>query len=359
MESKAAHPNFAYVGCFTTEKRKARGKGIAVFRIDPATGAWTQVEAYDAIPNPHYVTLDRTQRFLYSAHGDSSEIGAYRRDPGSGRLTLLNKQQTGGDNSSTVAMDSSNRYVVLANGPGVAVFPVNDDGSLRARTQLVIPEGEPGPYRDEQHGPHPHQAAFDLTGRFVVVPDKGLDKIHVFRFDAANGKLVPCDPPFVKARYGAVPRHITFHPHRPYAYVVNELDSTVNAYHWNSDRGELEPFQRVPTTPDTYTGDNTGAEIAIAPSGRFVYASNRGHDSIVIFSVDEATGMLDPVGWESVQGRKPRFFGLDPGGSFLYAANENSHTIVAFRIDRTTGRLEPTGQVIETGSPTCIAFATA
>ncbi len=356
QKNNTARPAFAYVGCFTTEKRKARGKGIAVFRVDAATGAWTFVDACDAIHNPHYVCLDRTQRFLYSAHGDSSEIGAYAVDSESGRLTFLNKQPTGGNNSSTVAVDSSNRYIVLSNGPGVAVFPINVDGSLAPHSDLVIPEGEPGPFRKEQHGPHPHQAAFDLTGRYVVVPDKGLDKVHVFRFDAERGKLVPCDPPFVKARYGAIPRHVTFHPSAPYAYVVNEMDSTVNAYRWDTARGTLEPFQRVPTTPTSYVGDNTGAEIAITPSGRFVYASNRGHDSLAIFAVDAATGTLSSIGWEPVQGRKPRFFGPDPDWSHLYAANENSHTIVEFIVNHDTGKLTPTGQVIETGSPACIVF---
>ena len=351
-------PTFAYVGCFTTEKRKARGKGVAVFRIDPADGVWRFVQACDYIHNPHYVALDRTQRYLYSAHGDSGEVGAYARDQQTGKLTPLNKQPTGGDNSSTVMTDPSNRYIVLANGPGVAVFPINADGSLAPRSDLVIPAGEHGPWRTEQHGPHPHQASFDLTGKFVVVPDKGLDKVHVFRFDAVNGKLIACDPPFVKARFGAIPRHVTFHPSRPYAYVVNEMDSTVNAYHWDTARGELKPFQRIPTTPTTYVGDNTGAEIAILPSGKFLYASNRGHDSIAIFSVSAQSGMLDHVGWESVQGRKPRFFGLDPDASHLYAANENSHTIVEFAVDQASGKLTPTAQIIETGSPACIAFAT-
>ena len=353
-----ARPRFAYVGCFTTEKRKARGKGVAVFAIDPATGMWTFVHACDAIHNPHYVCLDRTQRFLYSAHGDSDEIGAYAIDAQTGRLAFLNKQPTGGNNSSTVAVDFENRNIVLANGPGVAVFPINADGSLGTRSDLVIPEGKPGPLRDEQHGPHPHQAAFDLTGRYVVVPDKGLDKVHVFRFDAERGKLIPCDPPFVKARYGAIPRHIAFHPHAPYAYVVNEADSTVNAYHWDTARGTLEPFQRVPTTPTSYVHYNTAAEIAITPSGTFVYASNRGHDSIAIFVVDAATGGLESVGWESVQGKKPRFFGADPDWRHLYAANQDSHTIVEFAVNHETGTLTPTGQVIETGSPACIVFKT-
>jgi 6-phosphogluconolactonase (cycloisomerase 2 family) len=239
----------------------------------------------------------------------------------------------------------------------VAVFPLRPDGSLESRCALVIPPGEAGPWRKEQHGPHPHQAVFDLTGRFVVVPDKGLDKIHVYRYHAASGQLACCEPPFVKARYGAIPRHIAFHPVAPYAYVVNEMDSTVNGYHWDSKRGVLQPFQRIATTPDDYVGDNTGAEIAILPSGRFLYASNRGHDSIAIFAVNPASGRLSHAGWESVQGRKPRFFGLNPDATHLYACNENSHTIVEFRIDPHTGALDPTGQVIETGSPTCIVFA--
>jgi 6-phosphogluconolactonase len=347
---------FAYVGGFTTEKRRARGKGIDVFRIDPSSGTWHPVEVFDGIPNPHFLTLDRTQRFLYSAHGDSSEIGAYSRDPDSGRLRMLNREQTGGDNSSTVAVDAGNRFVVLANGPGVAVFPIRADGSLAPRCELVIPPGEPGPWRKEQHGPHPHQALFDPSGRFVVVPDKGLDRIHVYRFDAHEGRLACCDPPFVKARYGAIPRHIAFHPHAAYAYVVNEMDSTVNAYHWDGERGRLQPFQRIATTPDDYVGDNTGAEIAILPSGRFLYASNRGHDSIAIYSVNP-DGTLAHAGWQSVQGRKPRFFGLDPAAERLFACNENSHTIVEFRIDAASGALQPTGQIIETGSPSCIVFA--
>ena len=358
MDANRAHPTFAYVGCFTTEKRKARGKGIAVFRIGGDVGAWTHVADYDAIPNPHYLALDHTQSYVYSAHGDSSEIGAYSRDRQSGRLTLLNKQQTGGDNSSTVMPDPANRHVVLANGPGLAVFPINHDGSLGTRSDLVIPPGQPGPYRHEQHGPHPHQACFDGSGRFVIAPDKGLDKVHVFRFDAQRGKLVPAEPPCVKTRYGAGPRHVSFHAARPYAYVVNELDSTITAHRWDADRGELKAFQRISTTPEAYTGDNTGAEIAVAPSGKFVYVSNRGHDSIGIFAIDQRSGTLAAVGWESVQGRKPRFFCLDPGGTRLFAANENSHTIVVFSIDADTGRLAPTGQIIETGSPSCIVFAT-
>jgi 6-phosphogluconolactonase len=348
-------PKFAYVGCFTTEKRKAKGRGIALFSIDPASGKWTFVEACNVLHNPSYICLDRAQRFMYSAHGDSSEVCAYARDARTGRLTLLNRQDTKGDNSSTVEVDASGRWVLLSTGPGVALFPVKADGSLGPYSDLVIPEGEPGPLRDEQQGPHPHQATFDLTGRFVVVPDKGLDRIQVFRFDAERGKLASCD--ILPARHGAVPRHITFHPRRPYAYLVAENDSTVFALHWDTGTGKLKPFQRVPTLPTDFVDDNMAAEIAIMPSGKFLYASNRGHDSIVIYSVDEASGRIATVGWEPVRGKKPRFFALDPAAEHLYAANEDSHAIVEFRVDQATGKLTHTGQVIETGSPTCIAFA--
>jgi 6-phosphogluconolactonase len=354
MPSKNSQsPRFAYVGCFSTAKRKAKGKGIAQFRID-ADGKWTFVEVCDVIPNPSYIALDPGQRFLYSAHGDSDEICSYSRDPQSGKLTFLNKQKTEGDNSSTVEVHASGRWVLLSTGPGVAIFPVKADGSLGPHSDLVVPDGEPGPLRDEQEGPHPHQAMFDPAGKFAVVPDKGLDRIQVFRFDAERGKI---EPAFIhEARYGSVPRHITFHPAKPYAYLVAENDSTVFAFRWDAGAGKLTPFQRVTTLPDDYVGNNMAAEIAILPSGKFLYASNRGHESIAIYAVN-ADGTVKLVGWEPVQGKKPRFFCLSPDASRLFAANEDSHTIVEFRIDAETGKLKATGQVVETGSPTCIVFA--
>ena len=358
MSSQAtSRAKFAYVGCFTTEKRKARGKGVAVFRIDSASGKWTFIHACDAIPNPGFIALDRTQRFLYSAHGDSHETASYARDPETGKLTFLSKQDTAGDNSSTVAVDASNRYVLLSTGPGVALFPRNADGSLAARCELLLPHGDPGPWKRHQEHAHPHQAIFDPGGRFVVAPDKGVDRVHVLRYDAERGKLSENDPPCVKAREGAGPRHISFHPGKRYAYLVNELSSTITSYHWDGERGTLTPFQIVPTIPDTYTGPNTGAEIEVAPSGKFLYVSNRGHDSVGAFVIDEATGRIAPLAWEATQGKKPRFFCLAPGGRHLYAANEDGHTIVEFQVDTENGKLTPTGQVIETGSPSCIVFA--
>jgi 6-phosphogluconolactonase (cycloisomerase 2 family) len=189
------------------------------------------------------------------------------------------------------------------------------------------------------------------------VPDKGLDLVHVFTLDTATGKLVANTPPSVAARSGSAPRHVVLHPAGRYAHVVNELDSTVTTYRFDEDRGTLEPIQVIPTIPTTFTGNNTGAEIAVTRSGRFVYASNRGHNSIAMFAV-EKSGALFHVGWESTLGRTPRFIALDPSENFLYAANQGSNNIVAFRVNQSSGALSPTGYVVEVGTPTCVVFAT-
>jgi len=349
---------YAYIGCFTTARRKARGKGISVYQVDESTGAWSLVEVFHTIANPGYVALDSGARFLYASHGDGDTVSAYAIDAQTRKLKFLNQQPSHGDNGPHLMVAPGDRHVVVANGPGIAVLPIHTDGSLAPASDAVVPPGEEGPYKREQGlGAHPHQVLFDPAQRFLLSPDKGVDATHVYRLDAASGKLVPHDPPFVKSRYGAGPRHLAFHPSRPLAYLINELDSTVTTYQWDGARGTLTPVHIIPTTPATFVGDNTGAEIAVAPSGGFVYVSNRGHNSIATFEVHAADGTLAPVGWEPTQGKKPRFFTLDPAGEKLYVANENSDTIVAFRLEAVSGKPVPTGLVIHTGSPSCIAFA--
>jgi 6-phosphogluconolactonase (cycloisomerase 2 family) len=235
---------------------------------------------------------------------------------------------------------------------------------LGPRSDLVNLPGEPGPDRKQQASSHPHDAVFDPSGQFIAVPDKGVDRVFVFRLDAANGKLMPNDPPFVATRAGAGPRHIAFHSQMPVAYVINELDSSVTTYRFDAQRGSLQPIQILPSIPASYTGNNTGAEIAVAHSGRVVYASNRGHDSIAIFAVDRRGGTLTSVGWAQTHAKSPRFFCLDPSAKILYAANadegfsgqQNTDTIVPFRINQANGMLTPTGQVIKTNSPCTIVF---
>ncbi len=350
---------FAYVGCRTTKERNARGLGIQVFRVEDS-GAWSHVQVVSGLDNPSFLTFDRDGRFLYVVHGDLSDISAYGVDQATGMLTLLNRQSTEGRNPAHLQVDSSNRFVLVANyATGtVAVLPRRADGSLGPVTQLVANPGQPGPNKVDQSFSHPHEVAYPLDGRYLIVPDKGLDRVFTYRFDADRGELTPGETPFVQVRPGAGPRHVTFHPSAPFAFVAHELDASVGAYRYDAQRGALTPFQVVPSAPDSFTGANTAAEIVITGDGRFVFVSNRGHDSVGSFAVDPHSGRLSPVGWVSSQGLGPRFFTLDPTGGLLYAANENSDSIVAFKVDAETGALTPTGQVIVTGSPVCIVFST-
>jgi 6-phosphogluconolactonase (cycloisomerase 2 family) len=365
---RAGRPSalFGYVGAFTTPDRKGHGGGINVYRVDPASGVWTHEQLLEIV-NPSFLTLDRAQRFLYSVHADLDEISAYAIDKQSGHLTALNRQSCGGKNPVHLSIDPTGRWIVTANysAGSVGVVPIEEDGTLGPRSDLVDLPGEPGPDRKQQASSHPHNAVFDPSGRFIAVPDKGLDRIFVFRLDAAVGKLTRNDPPFVATRAGAGPRHIAFHSQMPVAYVINELGSSVTTYRFDPQRGSLQPIQILPSIPASYTANNTGAEIAVAPSGRVVYASNRGHDSIAIFAVDRRGGTLTPIGWALTRAKSPRFFCLDPAAKILYAANadegvseqQNTDTIVPFGINQANGMLTPTGQVIKTTSPCTIVFA--
>jgi 6-phosphogluconolactonase (cycloisomerase 2 family) len=346
-----------YVGSFTAEER-GHGEGLSVYSRPGESGRWTLIQVMKDVPDPSFVILDRQRRFLYSAHGDGTQATAYRIDQSTGRLTVVNRQPTGGGNGVHLAIDATDRFLAVANYAtgSLAVLPINQDGSLAPMSDLAKMTGTLGPHRTQQETSHPHHCPFDRTGRFIVVPDKGLDKVFVYRLDTARGKLVPFNPPDVAARSGAGPRHVGFHPTQPYAYVINELDSTITTYHFDPDKGVLKPLQVATTLPSSYTGNNTGAEIAVAPSGRFLYGSNRGHDSIAIFAIDPSTGVLTSVGWEPTQGKTPRFFGLDPSGTHLYAANQISDTVVVFRVNQTTGTLTATGEVIKVGSPCTIVF---
>jgi 6-phosphogluconolactonase (cycloisomerase 2 family) len=357
-KSGSGAPMFAHVGCYTTEQRNGHGRGVDVYRMDPGSGDWTHIQLVEEIVNPSFLALDRSKRFLYAVHGDMTYATAFSIDATTDRLSVLNQQDTGGRNPVHLAVDPSNRFLVVSNysSGSVAVLPINADGSLAPLSDLVELQGRPGPHPTEQKGPHPHHNPFDRRGRFFLVPDKGLDKVFVFRLDTVNGKLMEGDAGHVATRPGAGPRHVDFHPSLPCAYVINELDSTLAAYRYDSEHGELSPLQVLSTLPAGSSGSNTTSEIAVSPSGRFLYGSNRGHDSIAIFAIDQTSGRLTPVGWEPTQGGTPRYFGLDPSGTLLYACNQDSDTIVTFRVDAATGTLTPSGQVVKTGSPVTIVF---
>ena len=350
---------FAYVGSFTTERRQARGDGIHAYHVDAATGSWTHIQHIGGLTNPSYLALSPDQRFLYAVHGDEDYATAFALDGGTGSAKLLNRASTGGLNGVRQAIDQAGRFMVVANYASgtVAVLRISSDGSLRDQHQLVALPGERGPHRVQQTGALPHDIVFDPSGRFVLVPDKGQDRVFAFHFDAGVGRLTPTAQGSVTTRPGAGPRHLAFHPRLPVVWVLNELDSTTTTYRWDADTGALDPVQVITTLPTDFTGYSTTAEIAITPDGRFVYCSNRGHDSVAIYDAHAASGLLAPVGWQATLGKRPRFIGLDPAARFLYAANEQGDVVVNLRVDPAFGTLAPTGQTTQVASPATIVFA--
>jgi 6-phosphogluconolactonase len=358
---QARFARFAYTGCRTTKERGARGQGINVFRVDQGTGAWNHVQLLEDLVNPSFLAFDREQRFLYAVHGDFSEISAFRVDRETGKLTLINQQSTGGKNPVALVPDQSNRFMIVANyaTSSLAVLRFRDDGGLEPLSQLLQLPGTGGPNKTEQTTSHPHHVVYDPAGGFLVVPDKGVDRIFTIGVGSAAPELMLADPGFVATRPGSGPRHAAFHPRLPIVYVNYELDSSLSVNQYDQATGRITAVQIVPSTPDTFVGANTSAEVEVDPSGRFVYVSNRGSDLIGAYSINVSSGRVSPVGWTPSGGRGPRFMKIDPSGTLLHAANELTDTIVTFKIDPESGKLMPTERVIETGSPTCIAFATA
>jgi 6-phosphogluconolactonase len=350
---------FAYVGSFTTVQRKARGDGIHVFRVEADSGLWTHIQHIANLTNPSFLALSPNQSFLYAVHGDGDYATAFALDRQAGVAKLLNRAATGGNNGVRQAVDPAGKFLIVANyaSGSIAVLAIAPDGSLKEQQQLVTLRGEAGPHKIEQASSHPHDIVIDPSGRFVLVPDKGLDRVFVFGFDNVSGRLSPAEPDFIQTRPGAGPRHLAFHPRLPVVWVLNELDSTTTTYRWDADQGRLTPVQVVTTLPTDFAGYSTAAEIAVSPDGRFVYASNRGHDSVAVYATNASDGTLTSVGWQPTQGRVPRFISLDPTGRFLLAANEQGDTVVTFRVDAASGTLAPTGQVIKIASPVSIVFA--
>lgn len=351
---------FVYVGCFTSDGRGGRGDGIGVYRMDAATGAWRHRQHLGGLVNPSWLLANRAGTRLYALHADEDYATSYAIDPASGRLAPLNRAKTGGRNSVSAKLDASETFLIVANytSGSVAVLPVAADGSLGDAVQVV---GLPGDARarhrvGHQGKSHPHDIVFDPSGRFVVVPDKGIDRVFVFRFDARKGRLTPAGREYMEARDGSGPRHVAFHPVLPVAWVLNELDSTVTTCDWNPRRGTLAPVEVTLTLPGDFTGDNQTSEIAFAPSSSTLYVSNRGHDSLALFRVNRKTGRLTAAGLIPTGGRVPRYFGLDPTRRFLYAANLRTDTIRRFEVNARTGILTPTGQVTKVKTPVTMAF---
>ena len=342
-----------YVGTYTS----GESKGIYLLDFDSTTGAATLKGLAAETKNPSYLALHPSQPVLYACSEvvEGAGVAAYAIDADSGTLSLINHQPAGGS-TCHVDVTPDGKYAAVANyGAGsCTVYPVGVDGALGEAIGNFQHEGS-SVNEKRQTAPHAHSANFDATGRFLVVPDLGIDKLMTYKLD--GGEVVPNDPPFATVEPGGGPRHFAFHPSAPYAYVVNELGNTVTAFAWDAKTGAMETIHSTGTLPDGFTEDNTTAHIEVHPSGNFLYASNRGHDSIAVFTIDQATGKLTAQGQTKTGGKTPRNFTQDPTGNYLLAANQNSNDIFVFKIDGQTGTLTPTGARIEIPAPVCLVFA--
>lgn len=350
-----------YVGTYSGKEQQ----GIRVFRLDAATGALAPLGGASGVGNPSFLARHPNGRFLYAvgevgnfdAKGGGA-VAAFASDPETGALTLLNEQSSGGNGPCHLSLDPAGKNVFVANygGGSIACLPVETDGRLRAATAFVQHTGS-SVNKERQGEPHAHSINVDAAGRFVVAADLGLDKLLVYRLDAAKGTLAPNDPPAASVAAGAGPRHFAFHPNGRLAVAVNELNSTITAFRYDADRGALTEVHTLSTLPAGSQGTNYPAEVLFHPSGKFVYASNRGHDSLAIFAVDAANGHLRLVGHQPTQGKTPRGFGISPSGDFLIAANQETNTLVVFRVDQSTGRLTQTGAAVEVPRPVSVVIA--
>jgi 6-phosphogluconolactonase len=351
----------AYIGTYTA---KSDSKGIYAFRFEPGSPHLTLVGVAAETQDPSLVAIAGNEEYLYAVNelstfeGKSSgAVTSYSLDRKSGKLTQLNQVASGGADPCYISFDRTGKYALVANytGGSVATFPIASDGRLGPASAFVQHTGS-GPDKERQEGPHAHYIATSADNRFVFVVDLGLDEVVTYRFDSTTGSLTPNKPPFVKLDPGSGPRHLAFHPNGKFAYVLSEVKSTVTALAYDAKNGSFTTLQTLGTLPKDFTAHNDTAEIVVHPSGKFLYASNRGHDSIAVFAIDAVKGTLTPAGDFSTKGKTPRNFALDPTGNFLLAANQESNNIVVFRIDRGTGALAPTGQVADVPAPVDIVF---
>lgn len=362
--SSNAADMLVYFGTYTNEKTGS--KGVYVSRLDLATGALSPPQLAGETTNPSFLAIHPSRSHLYAANEvgnfqgkESGSVSAFSIDRTTGTLTPLNQQASVGRGPAYIVVDKTGRNALVANygGGSVAVLPIEPDGTLKPASAFVQHTGSSvNPRR--QNRPHAHSINVDPGNRFAYAADLGLDKVLVYRFDADKGSLAPNEPPFASVQPGAGPRHFAFHPGGRFAYVINEIDVTLTAFSSDPASGTLTELQTVSTLPlgqSVETGFST-ADVQVHPSGKFLYGSNRGHDSIVVFAIDEKTGRVTHVEHEPTQGSTPRGFGIDPTGAYLLAANQRSDSVVVLRIDQQTGRLTPTGHRIEIGSPVCVKF---
>lgn len=355
---------WVYIGTYNN----AKSKGIYLSRLDLSSGTLTTPELVAEATNPSFLTIAPSRKFLYAvgeiANFDGKKTGAvsaYAIDAKSGKLTLLNQQSSQGAGPCHVSIDRDGKNVLVANygGGSIASLPVDADGKLRPASAAVQHKGS-GTIKPRQAEPHAHSINLDASNKFAFAADLGLDKVLVYRFDGSKGSLTENDPPAASVAGGAGPRHFAFHPSGKFAYVINEISLTVTGFRYDADRGVLTEIETLSTMPagTTDTKGFSTAEVQVHPSGKFLYGSNRGHNTLAIFAIDPATGKLTAAGHQSTGGKTPRNFGIDPTGAYILAANQGSDSVVVFRVNQSNGSLQPTGQTVEVGAPVCIKYMT-
>ena len=354
----------AYVGTYTT---KTSSKGIYAYRFNTANGQLTSIGVAAETTDPSFLAVHPSGRFLYAVNeignfnGEvSGAVSAFSIDAKTGSLKFLNQVPTRGAGPCYVSLDKTGSFALVANydSGSIASFPVHFDGSLSTASGFVQHSGS-GPDKARQEGPHAHWIGTSPDNRFALAVDLGLDQVIVYGFDGSSGVFTPMLSGFAKVKPGSGPRHLAFHPDGKFAYVVSEMASTVTVFSYKEKTGSFSLLQTISALPSDYSGPKEAAEIAVHPSGKFLYTSNRGHDSIAVFAIDPKKGTLKSLGQVLTGGKTPRHFAIDPTGAYLLAENEESNNIVVFHIDPATGSLTPTGQTIEVPSPVCITFVAA
>ena len=351
---------FAYIGTYT----KGDSEGIYAYRFDAGSGHLSPLGAVAKIREPSFLAIHPNSRFLYAVseiddydEDNNGSVSAFEIDRQSGALTPLNTVSSKGAWPCHLNVDQTGKTLAIANyrSGTVATISLEAGGKLGSGGAAIQNSGSSvNPKRQE--GPHAHSADFSPDNRYLISADLGTDQVRVFRVDPATAFLEPNDPAFAKVNPGAGPRHFAFHPSGKFGYVINELQSTVTAFNWDAAGGALTEMQTISTLPEDFTRRTTTAEIEVHPSGKFLYGSNRGHDSIAVFAIDEANGKLTAVERTSTQGKTPRSFAVDPTGRFLFAVNQNTNNLVVFRIDQQSGRLTQEGEPLQVPSPVCVKF---
>jgi 6-phosphogluconolactonase len=363
---KSAGPGqyIAYVGTYTA---KTSSKGIYALRFDAKKGQLTSIGVAAETVDPSFLAVHPNGKYLYAVNeistfngGAGGAVSAFSINAKTGALKFLNQVPTRGAGPCHVSLDKNGAYVLVANydGGSIASFAVHDDGSLGTASGFVQHSGS-GPDKERQEGPHAHWIGTSPDNRFALAVDLGLDQVIVYGFDSSKGIFTPMLSGFAKVKPGAGPRHLAFHPNGKFAYVLSEMDSSVTVFSYQAKNGAFSSLETISALPKDYAGRKEAAEIAVDPSGKFLYTSNRGHDSMAIFEINPAKGTLKSLGQVLSGGQTPRHFAIDPTGNYLLAENQESNNIVVFHIDPATGNLTPTGQTIEVPSPVCITFVAA